>query len=167
MTGLCEPPSNVARGRTAIVGVIGPSGSGKTTLVTELVRALGDLKVGTMKHIHHVTYDFDVPGKDTWRMFVAGSVLTVGTSPVMGHIAVRVPLSPGKVLEVAKALSVELDVLLVEGLREELCAMEEAVTIATTADYACRNTIAVVERDGVEGTLDALMAYLSSALCLK
>ena len=148
----------------AIIGVIGPSNSGKTTLITLLVRALGGLRVGTVKHIHHPTYDFDVPGKDTWRMFMAGSALTAGTSPVMGHIALRVPLSLGKVIEAARALSVELDVLIVEGFREELCGMEGAATVATVADYAGGNTIAVVERDGVDRSVEAVVAYLRSAL---
>ncbi len=148
----------------AIIGVIGPSNSGKTTLVTLLVRALEGLRVGTVKHIHHPTYDFDVPGKDTWRMFAAGSILTVGVSPAMGHIALRVPLSLGRVIELAGALSVELDVLIVEGFREELCGMKDAATVATVEDYACGNTIAVVERDGVDRSVEAVVAYLRSAL---
>lgn len=55
-------------------GFAGYSGSGKTTLIEQLIPLLiaEGLKVSVIKHAHH-RFEFDKPGKDSWRHREAGA----------------------------------------------------------------------------------------------
>jgi molybdopterin-guanine dinucleotide biosynthesis protein B len=57
-----------------VFGLAGWSGSGKTPLIEKLLPALTarGLRVSTLKHAHH-DFDFDQPGKDSWRHRHAGA----------------------------------------------------------------------------------------------
>jgi len=57
-----------------IVTVVGAVKSGKTLFIEELVRELKlrNYRIGTLKHTSH-TFDFDKPGKDSYRLKVSGS----------------------------------------------------------------------------------------------
>jgi len=61
-----------------ILGFAAASGTGKTTLLTHLIPLLKQhgLRVGLIKHSHH-SFDIDQPGKDSYRLRMAGA------SPVM------------------------------------------------------------------------------------
>jgi len=64
------------------LGVIGWSGSGKTTLIEQLLPCLAarGLRVSVIKHCHH-PLDFDVPGKDSYRLRKAGAQEVMVLSP--------------------------------------------------------------------------------------
>jgi molybdopterin-guanine dinucleotide biosynthesis adapter protein len=64
------------------LGVIGWSGSGKTTLIERLLPQLAarGLRVSVIKHCHH-PLDFDVPGKDSYRLRKAGAHEMMVVSP--------------------------------------------------------------------------------------
>lgn len=57
-----------------LFGITGYSGSGKTTLIEKLLPLfLADgLSVSTLKHTHH-QFEWDQPGKDSWRHRQAGA----------------------------------------------------------------------------------------------
>jgi molybdopterin-guanine dinucleotide biosynthesis protein B len=57
-----------------VFGIAGWSGSGKTTLIEKLLPLLTarGLRVATVKHTHK-NFDFDKPGKDSWRHREAGA----------------------------------------------------------------------------------------------
>ncbi len=67
-----------------ILGFAAASGTGKTTLLTQIIPALKaqGLRVGLIKHSHH-NVQIDQPGKDSFRLRVAGA------SPVMLSSAYR------------------------------------------------------------------------------
>ena len=63
-----------------VVSFTGYSGSGKTTLATAVINLLAakGYRVGAMKHDAH-GFSIDHPGKDSWKMTQAGSIVTVIT----------------------------------------------------------------------------------------
>jgi len=65
-----------------VVVLAGYSGSGKTTLLEKLLPALKarGQRVSVVKHAHH-GFEFDHPGKDTWRHRQAGAFEVVACSP--------------------------------------------------------------------------------------
>lgn len=65
-----------------VVVLAGYSGAGKTTLLERLIPVLKGLgqRVSVLKHAHHV-FEFDHPGKDTWRHREAGAFEVVAVSP--------------------------------------------------------------------------------------
>ena len=58
-----------------VVGIVGRKDSGKTQLVLRLVELLvaRGLSVSTVKHTHHHDFEFDTPGKDSYRHAAAGA----------------------------------------------------------------------------------------------
>ncbi len=107
-----------AEGTTVIsvVSIVGKSGSGKTTFMEKLIPALRrrGWRVATVKHHAHPGFDFDVPGKDTWRHARAGSSTVLIVSP--GKLAMiwdEIRREPS--LEEAVALVPDADIVLTEG----------------------------------------------------
>ena len=99
-----------------VVSIVGRSGSGKTTFMEKLIPALRrrGWRVATVKHHAHPGFDFDVPGKDTWRHARAGSSTVLIVSP--GKLAMiwdEIGREPS--LEEAVALVPEADIVLTEG----------------------------------------------------
>src|SRR5665213_2593661 len=68
--------------RGPVFGFAGWSGSGKTTLIEKLLPILTGrgLRVSTLKHAHK-DFDFDRPGKDSWRHRQAGAAEVMVSSP--------------------------------------------------------------------------------------
>ena len=69
------------------IAVVGRHNSGKTTLVVKLIEELvaRGHDVGSVKHHHKSGFDFDVPGKDSYRQREAGASETVIACP--GQVA--------------------------------------------------------------------------------
>ncbi|MBP1748263.1 MAG: bifunctional molybdopterin-guanine dinucleotide biosynthesis protein MobB/molybdopterin [Deltaproteobacteria bacterium] len=67
-----------ARKNTPVIGFAGRANSGKTTLVEKLISIFTKqkLRVAVIKHVHHA-FDFDVPGKDTYRHKQAGAASVI------------------------------------------------------------------------------------------
>jgi molybdopterin-guanine dinucleotide biosynthesis adapter protein len=64
--------------KTKIISIAGKSNSGKTTLLERLIFELNSrgYKIGSAKHTHD-NFDFDKPGKDSWRHKRAGAKATL------------------------------------------------------------------------------------------
>ncbi|MGC8969497.1 MAG: molybdopterin-guanine dinucleotide biosynthesis protein B [Conexivisphaera sp.] len=107
--------------RVPVVAVVGGRKSGKTTVVEAITRELTEsgYRVAVLKHIHHDEFDFDVPGKDTWRAFRAGSVAVVGASSSRAFLGIRGSPRLPVLLRLVEELS-EPDIVLLEGFSSEL-----------------------------------------------
>jgi len=105
-----------------ILGFAAASGTGKTTLLTQLIPLLKQqgLRVGLIKHSHH-SFDIDQPGKDSYRLRMAGA------SPVMLVSKYRyaiisefeTPQEPSLDQQLKVLDQSELDLILVEGFKAE------------------------------------------------
>ena len=75
-----------------VVGFAGFSGSGKTTLIEALVKRFVQqgLRVSVLKHAHH-RFEFDHPGKDTWRHREAGAFEVLAASDRLITLQRRLP----------------------------------------------------------------------------
>jgi molybdopterin-guanine dinucleotide biosynthesis protein B len=99
-----------------VVSIVGKSGSGKTTFMEKLIPALRrrGWRVATIKHHAHPGFDFDVPGKDTWRHAQAGSSTVLIVSP--GKLAmIWDEIGREPTLDEALSLIPDADVVLTEG----------------------------------------------------
>lgn len=105
-----------------ILGFAAPSGTGKTTLLTQLIPQLKEhnIRVGLIKHSHH-NFQIDKPGKDSFRLRVAGA------SPVMlvsSHRRAIItefanPEEPSLDEQLSHFDQSCLDLILVEGFKSE------------------------------------------------
>ncbi|MDY0330352.1 MAG: molybdopterin-guanine dinucleotide biosynthesis protein B [Thiomonas sp.] len=103
-----------------VVGFAGYSGSGKTTLVEALVRRFVQqgVKVSVLKHAHH-RFEFDHPGKDTWRHREAGAYEVLAASDRLIALQRRLP-EPQElgVAELLPMLDSAADWVFVEGFKQ-------------------------------------------------
>ncbi len=102
----------------AVVSIVGPSGVGKTTLIERLLPLLAERGVRTAvaKHHAHLDFQFDVPGKDTWRFTRAGAVGVALASPAHLGLFRDVPADP-PLDAVVRLLEDGADLILTEGYR--------------------------------------------------
>ncbi len=100
-----------------IVSIIGHSNSGKTTLVERLIPVLRKegLRVGILKH-HGKDFEFDVPGKDTWRHARAGADVVVLSTPFGTGVTVRVEREPALDTLIERYFS-GMDLVITEGYK--------------------------------------------------
>lgn len=71
-----------------VVSVVGRSGAGKTSLLEKLIPELHrrGYRIAVIKHTDH-PFDLDTPGKDSWRLFQAGSQTVILAGPEkLAHI---------------------------------------------------------------------------------
>lgn len=103
-----------------IFGLAGWSGSGKTTLVTRLVPELlrRGLTVSTLKHAHHA-FDVDQPGKDSWRHREAGATEVMVSSANRWALMHEHRGAPEATLEELIRHMTPVDLLLVEGFKDQ------------------------------------------------
>lgn len=103
-----------------VLGLAGWSGSGKTTLMVGLIpllRARG-LRVSTIKHAHH-RFDVDQPGKDSWRHREAGAEEVMIASSQRFALMHELRGAPEPALpELLERMS-PVDLVLVEGFKQE------------------------------------------------
>ncbi len=103
-----------------ILGFAAASGTGKTTLLEQIIPALKQqgLRIGLIKHSHH-NVQIDQPGKDSFRLRVAGA------TPVMLSSAHRRVMitefseikEPNLFEEISFFDQSEVDLILVEGFK--------------------------------------------------
>lgn len=102
-----------------VLQLVGYSGSGKTTLLAKLIPLLerSGLRVGVVKHDGGHDFEWDQPGKDTWRYREAGASLVAITSQTKTAFLEQKPL-PLPVL-VERMGQAGADLVLVEGFKRE------------------------------------------------
>jgi len=102
-----------------LICFIGPSNVGKTTLVARVIEQLtrGGLRVGALKHSAH-GFQMDRAGKDTYRFREAGAY-AIGISSETERAVITTTDAPISLAELAASLPADLDVIVVEGYRNE------------------------------------------------
>lgn len=101
-----------------IFGFAGWSGSGKTTLIEQVIPRLvaRDLEVSLIKHAHH-RFEFDQPGKDSYRHRHAGCSEVLITSGSRWALMRELRGEPELSLEQALARLSPCDIALIEGYK--------------------------------------------------
>jgi molybdopterin-guanine dinucleotide biosynthesis protein B len=103
-----------------VVCIVGPTKSGKTLLIERLIPELNrrGLRVAAVKHTHHRNVSLDIPGKDTYRHRQAGAEIIVLASPD-GFSILTEEVGTFGLPEVVSQLPDEIDIVLVEGFKQE------------------------------------------------
>lgn len=116
------------------VAFVGRHNSGKTTLMVALIERLcaRGFDVGTVKHHHKTGFEFDVPGKDSYRHRAAGATESVVAAP--DQIA-RVKSLDGEVecSQIVASMPGH-DIVLVEGYRKSGLPTVEIMRAGNPAD---------------------------------
>ena len=118
------------------IAVVGRHNSGKTTLVVKLIEELTSRgrDVGSVKHHHRLGFEFDVPGKDSYRHRHAGATETVVAAP--DQIArVRTLEAELECAEIVRSMP-NHDIIIVEGYRKSGLPTIEVMRAANEADAA-------------------------------
>jgi len=98
-----------------IISIVGKSESGKTTLIEKLIPELKrrGYRIGVIKHAFH-EFEFDKPGKDSWRHRAAGADTVLVAAP--GSI-VMVKNAQGETLNELEGYFRDMDLVLTEGFK--------------------------------------------------
>lgn len=88
---------------TPVVSIVGKKNGGKTTLIVALAAELKrrGYRVATVKHGHH-EFDFDQPGRDSWRHFHDGeaeAVLLVSSAKLALVMRTSTEIEPEMLIE--------------------------------------------------------------------
>jgi len=158
-----------------VISIVGRGKTGKTTFIEKLIPLLINkgLRVAVIKHHLH-DFDFDIPGKDTYRHKKAGAGTVILASP--GKIAM--------VKDTEKDLSIEeivsgyidnVDLLITEGYKKEDMPKIEVYPKKEGMEPVCiddRNLVAIVtdapfvshvpvfQRDDVESVASFIISKL-------
>jgi molybdopterin-guanine dinucleotide biosynthesis adapter protein len=102
-----------------VIGFIGSSGSGKTTLIERVIPVLVQrgLSVSAVKHAHQ-GFDIDRPGKDSFRLRVAGAGQVLVAAPQRWALMTELRGQPPRLQQLLAQLA-PCDLVLVEGYRSE------------------------------------------------
>lgn len=100
------------------VAFIGRKNSGKTTLVEKVIAEMTrrNHRVGSLKHHGHLTFEIDIPGKDSYRHRQAGSRSTAILSS--SRFALVRELTAEMTCQEALSLMPGYDLVVVEGFRQ-------------------------------------------------
>ena len=122
--------------RIPVVSVVGKGKSGRTTLLEALIALLTErgYRVATAKHHSHET-DIDTPGKDSWRHWNAGAVVTMVSAPDRIGVFRRVEQERtlGELVEEAG----DVDIMLTEGFRKTSPVLVEVVRAERSTEPIC------------------------------
>lgn len=101
-----------------VFGFAGWSGSGKTTLIEQVIAhlAAGGDRVSLVKHAHH-DFDFDIPGKDSYRHRKAGAAEVLVTSAKRYAVIRELRGDPELSFEQSIAALSPCDLVLIEGFK--------------------------------------------------
>lgn len=101
-----------------VLSFVGRSKTGKTSLIERLIpffRAKG-ITVSVIKH-HHLDFEIDIPGKDTYRFKQAGARTVIISSPNKIAIIKDNVRNP-KIEDIISEYATETDVVIVEGYKK-------------------------------------------------
>ena len=129
----------------AVIGVTGWSGSGKTALIVRLIPELAarGFKVATVKHAHHA-FDIDTPGKDSFEHRAAGAAEVVVSSAKRWAIMHENRDEAEPALEDLLVRLSPVDIVLVEGFKNEAHTKIEVHRPATGSDLICTTNRSIV-----------------------
>lgn len=101
-----------------VFGFAGWSGSGKTTLIEQVITHLAayGARVSLVKHAHH-DFDFDIPGKDSYRHRKAGASEVLVTSAKRFALIRELRNDPELTFEQSIARLSPCDLVLIEGFK--------------------------------------------------
>ena len=116
-----------------IIAIFGPKNSGKTFIATKLIEYFSKKRnVIAIKHVCKRTFDFDIKGKDSWRMKRAGAIASIVISPMRVGIVwdFNESLNPiDTVLKLCELFKSKPDIIIVEGFRYLLAQREDVLKI--------------------------------------
>ena len=149
------------------VAVVGRHNSGKTTLVVKLIEELTarGRDVGSVKHHHRTGFEFDVPGKDSYRHRHAGATETVVAAP--DQLArVKTLSSELECAQIVRSMPGH-DIVIVEGYRKSGLPTIEVMRAANEADAAVAHAFVQGAIDGDPEKIFAACLFdpLTSAVC--
>jgi len=103
-----------------VFGLAGWSGSGKTTLMRALIPELTGrgLSISTLKHAHH-TFEIDTPGKDSYEHRAAGATEVLVASAERWALMHELRGAAEPTTEELIALMAPVDLVLIEGFKQE------------------------------------------------
>jgi molybdopterin-guanine dinucleotide biosynthesis adapter protein len=154
------------KSRIPLISIVGTSKSGKTTFIEKLIPFLKGkgLKIAVIKH-HHLDFEIDRVGKDTYRHKKAGSSTVVLSSPrkmaLIKDVQKEIPLK-----DIISRYIDDVDIVITEGYKKEetpkieiyqhtnrtvpLCFHDKAI-LAVVADKNIDFDIPQFSLDDVEG----------------
>lgn len=102
----------------AVISLVGKSNSGKTTLLEKLIPQIikSGFRVGVLKHHQH-DFEFDIPGKDTWRHKQAGAEVVVLATPT-GIGVVKDTRTELSIDDLIKQYYEDVDIVITEGYKK-------------------------------------------------
>jgi molybdopterin-guanine dinucleotide biosynthesis protein B len=109
----------MTKDRVPLISIVGTSKSGKTTFIERLTPVFRDkgLRIASIKH-HHLNFEIDKAGKDTYRHMKAGASTVVLSSPykiaIIRDVEREVPLK-----EIVHRYIEDVDVVITEGYKKE------------------------------------------------
>ncbi len=155
-----------------LVAIVGTKKSGKTTVVERMLAELRsrDLRVGTLKLIHHEGFTIHAEGRDTARHWEAGADFSIALAPGETTLVRRTEGRHDGMADIDGILPPGTDVLLAEGLvtgglevRTVVCSRtpDEATVILGglpgDANVVAASGLVAADTDAVDGlpALDA------------
>jgi molybdopterin-guanine dinucleotide biosynthesis protein MobB len=140
-----------------IFGIVGWKNSGKTGLMERLVTEITarGFKVSTIKHAHH-SFDVDHPGRDSYRHRAAGASQVMLASGNRWALMHELRDEPEPEFETLLAKMTPVDLILVEGYKQEAHAKLECVRseVMEPLRYTTDDTICAVATDAPLGDID-------------
>ena len=130
-----------------VLGFAAFSGTGKTTLLRKIIPLLRqqNLRLGLLKHSHH-TFEIDKPGKDSYRLYLAGANQVLMASARRTVVMTRHAIdNQPRLADLLHRLDDnELDLLLVEGFKHHPIPKIELHRPDLGHPLICRNDPAVI-----------------------
>ena len=101
-----------------IVSFVAKSGTGKTTLLEKVISELKRrcYRVGVVKHDAH-NFDIDHPGKDSYRLTMAGADTILISSPAKLAV-IKKHAEPPSIEEIIETYFTDVDIVLTEGFKK-------------------------------------------------
>jgi molybdopterin-guanine dinucleotide biosynthesis protein B len=109
----------MVKSKIPLISIVGTSKSGKTTFIEKLIPVFKEkgLRVATIKH-HHLDFEIDKVGKDTYRHKDAGSSTVILSSPykiaLVRDVEREVPLR-----DIVSSYIDDADIIITEGYKKE------------------------------------------------
>jgi molybdopterin-guanine dinucleotide biosynthesis adapter protein len=167
----------MAQTKIPLISIVGTSKTGKTTFIERLIPAFKErgLRVATVKH-HHLDFEIDKVGKDTYRHKKAGSSTVILSSPY--KIALVRDVEKEMLLgDIVSRYVDDADLIITEGYKKEdtpkieiylhskkaspLCAKDKTI-LAVVTDKHIDTDIPQFSHNDIEG----VAKFINTVLCL-